>query len=402
VVIRVHLPIDALINYWSFCRDIARAIRPAGEQGLEGIDCITGKLLRAESPRVLPLLNDQWPIPAGSQLLLTSNDGRTLGQLRRNLSPGTEHVALDLPLEEPPKIIVTEFSLPSALEEQDRREIEQLLPRLPPLRYPIFDEEAKEFLKAYFALCKRPEWEPTLVTPATIERWKVEQDGIFDLHRRALQDDFSKKILFAVDDYSVPVKHLSAGSRIPRAYAIEYLNRCGIPYEDADDQNSVSGQHLTASRPDADAHISAELLDNRPPTQVPVAVNAAKATTTPASLQDADETEPPAAGNKRGRPDGLPTPSMAIAFDGFGDWNKDEWARYLTEAKWTKVAMTRPGRPGKGNPALWDPVKLALAAQKRRGISLHQYTKAFRNIASLRPWLEEWEEYMENERNYRD
>lgn len=400
---RVQLPTDPLLDYWSFCRAIARAICPAGEDGLEGIACIRGKQIRVEIRTLVSSTKDQQAMAAQSQLVLTSDDGRTLGQLLQDTSTANESGILDLQQEGQPKIVVTEFPLPYLLEDKDRFELEKLLPSLPPLRYPMSNEDIAEFMEAYRALSNRPEWEPTFVTAGDLQRAKAQQDTISDLHRKALQQDLADGRLVAVDEHNIPVKNLLVGTRIPRKYAIEYLERCGIQHSDASDQSALASLRPVFEPFDNSPQETFEAAgDKIPVAPTTVASDATNAMKTSSCVLSSDQTKPIASGKRRCQPSGLPTPEMAIAFSGLGGWGIDEWQRYLTEVKWPKEAMTHRGRPGKGGAALWDPVKLALLAQKKRDITLFQFTKVFRNTKSLKPWLEEWEEYVESDRRFRD
>ncbi|WP_211462734.1 hypothetical protein, partial [Collimonas silvisoli] len=51
---------------------------------------------------------------------------------------------------------------------------------------------------------------------------------------------------------------------------------------------------------------------------------------------------------KNGQPIGLSTPDIAAAFDGLSGWDAKKWKKNLTEAEWTKEAITHHGRAGNG------------------------------------------------------
>ena len=110
----IQLPSEMLIDCWAFCRAVARAIRPAAESGLEGIDCLVGKVITVENRTVLSSTEEQWAVEMPVQLVL-SDEGRTLRQLLPDSSTVVEPTTVGLELEEPPKVIVNEFPLHFAL-----------------------------------------------------------------------------------------------------------------------------------------------------------------------------------------------------------------------------------------------------------------------------------------------
>ncbi|WP_423193154.1 AlpA family phage regulatory protein [Cupriavidus sp. H18C2] len=126
---------------------------------------------------------------------------------------------------------VEEMWLPFALTDSERLWLEGQLPKLPPLRYPMSDEEVAAFLDAYRRVEKRPAWEPVLLTAADLERRKADQAMALARHRKALQDEFAVGIVTAVDGRYVPVPVLAMGSFIPREQAIAYLERCGLAHD---------------------------------------------------------------------------------------------------------------------------------------------------------------------------
>jgi hypothetical protein len=97
---------------------------------------------------------------------------------------------------------------------------------------------------------------------------------------------------------------------------------------------------------------------------------------------------------------GLPTPDVAAAFAGLGEWNEDQWAKNLPQAAWAKDACVREGRRGKNGAAQWDPVRLAQLATAPREITLDEWGRIFRMKDALKPWLAEWEKYESHERWY--
>ena len=388
----VQLPSEILIDCWGFCRAIARAIRPAAESGLEGIDCLVGKVITVENRTFVSPTAEQWAVEMPAQLVL-SHEGMTLRHLLPDASTVVKSAAVELPLEEPPKVIVNEFLLHFPLSVNDRAELEKILPGLPPLRYPISDEEALSFMEAYYKLSRRPEWAPILVTPGEVERWKAEQQKTFKLHLKKLQDDLSTGLLLAVDDWNVPAEHLMAGIRIPREYAIEYLKRCCIPYGGADAQNCSVAEPIIARGTNADTRVTAESIDGPTFESSPLTNNTPNSANAPTAPQHVDQSGSIKSENEKSLP-GLPTPDIAAAFDGLSRWDRSDWARYLTEARWTADAMVVPGRRGKGGAARWNPALLAALAQEIRGIPDYEFTHVFRNNERLRPWAKEWDDHL--------
>lgn len=227
--VRVNLPSGALISCRDFCQAIARAICPAGEEGIEGIDCIVGKTMKGVGT-LLPSKSSgsRWP-PVSIQTVLTSNDGRTLEQLLvRHDDAATEEAQLLLP-ESVPWAVYEQY-LPCELNDADRRILEQLLPQLPPLRYPISDDDAAAFISAYINLRGRPEWMPRLVTAATIERRKAEQAKVMRDHQEALQEEVANGRMAALDGRHARVAALSIGCHFTREEAIGYLDRHGMAH----------------------------------------------------------------------------------------------------------------------------------------------------------------------------
>lgn len=149
----VTLPSGALIDYQRFCPSIAQALHPADEQDLVGVQCITGKIVTHHVPMEPAARVGVRPGEAGMQSVLISDDGRTLDQLSKGRN-GTEGGNSALDLMEPVGAQVVELSLPYALTDDDRRELEKLLPQLPALRYPISEDE--EVARAYAAKTRPP------------------------------------------------------------------------------------------------------------------------------------------------------------------------------------------------------------------------------------------------------
>lgn len=224
----VQLPTEPLIDYGLFCKRIAQAICPAGEQNLEGIDCIEGKRITCHVVLPAPVCDEEKrSVTPGWQSVLLSDDGRTLDQLCLD-QPDAASSQPFLPLGGQLNHQVFELPLPYKLTDDDRRLMEELLPDLPALHYPMSESDVATFMSAYVKLPNRPTWEPNLVTAATIAKRQAEQDTVMRHHQKALQDELAHGRLVAVDANHVPVARLAVGAFIPRDQAIAYLDRYGI------------------------------------------------------------------------------------------------------------------------------------------------------------------------------
>lgn len=221
---QIHLPDGPLIDCMDFCNAIAKAICPASEQELKNVDCITGKLVTHNVAHPTPKRGDEkWPVTAALQCVLLSDDGHTLDQLDAAASSTPL-----LPFGGGLGHDVVEVTLPYKLTDQDRQLMEELFADLPALHYPMSDDEVAIFMRAYFDLPNRPDWEPILVTAATIEQRQVKQDTIMLHHQKALQDELTRRRVVAVDSNHVRVAKLAFGAFLPRDQAIAYLDRHGI------------------------------------------------------------------------------------------------------------------------------------------------------------------------------
>lgn len=252
--VRVELSSGPLIEFSDFCHAIAQAICPADEQPLEGMRCVVGRRTRRSfTVRRLPDGNGQ--PPAGEFQVGPISDG-ALFHSQSILEPwcpdgeGAVESPVDASQDQ-----VREAWLPFALSDSDRCWLEGVLPQLPPLRYPISDEEAAAFLTAYRDLKERPEWEPMLMTTAEMERRRDGQAAVLARQREALQAEFKRGNIAAVDSMYVPVPVLTTGSYIPREQAVAYLDRCGLVPEGNDAeteaqfprQETESGQKATSA-----------------------------------------------------------------------------------------------------------------------------------------------------------
>lgn len=142
--------------------------------------------------------------------------------------------ALELPLEPGQPRQMVELSMPYRLDENDRRALQEILPNLPQLQYPISDADKAAFLDAWFRLKERPAWEPVLVTTAYVERRKAAQPAALAEHQQALQAEFKSGRIDALNAHHVPVPVLMGGSFISRQQAIAYLERRGFSYVSAE------------------------------------------------------------------------------------------------------------------------------------------------------------------------
>ncbi len=229
--VRVKLPPGDLIEYGSLCRAISQAVVPADEQQLEGMACIIGKSVRIQTAMPPPA-----PCGAASmacfQGILFSSDGRTLDQRLESNGNGVDESHSQVLLCDPVNVAVTEFELPFDLSEDDRSALEEVLPKLPMLRYPMSEEERGAFMTAYCELKDHPPWVPILVTSATLVQRKEHQDEVMRKHQHALRKAFQLEKLNAVDRSYVRVMELSMDCYFPRDQAIAYLRWNGMDYSD--------------------------------------------------------------------------------------------------------------------------------------------------------------------------
>ncbi|WP_122828935.1 hypothetical protein [Burkholderia pseudomallei] len=114
--------------------------------------------------------------------------------------------------------------------DDDWRLLEKILPDLPPLRYPMSEEERAVFMAAYCAHPSRPAWMPDLVTDVIISRRKAEQAKFIADQHRTMQHEIWTGRLALVNAYHTPVATPMVGAFIPRAQAVAYMERFGIPY----------------------------------------------------------------------------------------------------------------------------------------------------------------------------
>lgn len=274
--VRVNLPPGALIEYHSFCKAIAQAAYPVRGQGLEGIECIVGKVVKHQIPMAQPAINQSWPSQAGFEPALLSQDGLTLDQLLVSEQHGTrEHVALELPFADATHPAVVEFSLPYQLDDRDRRALEVVLPQLPALRYPMTEDDAIAFMDAYFRLPNHPAWEPVLMTAAYVEQQRGLREQHFDKVLQALREEFAAGRLQACTQSGLPVKAMTLRCYIPRQSAIAYLDRYGLAH-DSNVSDETTGQrsvpeHVGSAVTTAAVLVSAQGLETPQPQGDPAA-----------------------------------------------------------------------------------------------------------------------------------
>lgn len=186
--IRVKLPSGPLIHYLKFCRLIAEAVCPI-DKDLAGIKCVSAKIYPPDVP--------------------------------------TPHFGTGVPY---------------SLDETDRQALAKVLPKLPPLRHPMSEEEAASFMAAYVNLPKRPEWIPLLVNEETILGRKIEYNKIVDRHLEALREEHKAGRVVPVSASHAPLNAVEIGAYLTRKDAIAYLVRHGLAYDDEDARKSPGSE----------------------------------------------------------------------------------------------------------------------------------------------------------------
>ncbi|MBO7930560.1 hypothetical protein J6358_12475 [Burkholderia pseudomallei] len=207
----VKLPSGPLIHYWKFCRLIAEALQPINKNP-KGIDCVEAK-----------------SYPAGVPSPYAGTD------------------------------------VPHDLDEADRQELAKVLPKLPPLKYPMSEEDIASFTEAYAKLPNRPMWVPVLVTKDTILGRKIKHDQIMDRHIAAIRKECRAGRLVPVDANHVPLEAVEIGAHLSRKDAIAYLEQHGLAYDDEDARKSP-GSEIKSSTTVGKAKLSQsdrELLPQR-------------------------------------------------------------------------------------------------------------------------------------------
>lgn len=211
---RVVLPDSALIGLWDLSKAIARAVQPVAEDGASGIACVTAKLVDSGIPRT-NLLADQ-----RGNVLATDSEQEVQAE-----PLATDTLWLSFPLDA-----------------EDSRRLEEFLPELPELRYPISDARRREFLAAYRQLAgRRLNWEPVLLTKNDVERQQDRQDEVRRGHVAALRDAFDSGRLAVYDANHIPVERIvfTTDCFIPRYSALAYLQQLGLAVFDTGSSEPV-------------------------------------------------------------------------------------------------------------------------------------------------------------------
>lgn len=248
--VRVKLPAGPLVEFLALTQAIAEAVCPTGERGLNGIECVTGMLVPGHYP--IPDTT-QWgsmPFEIAYQSELVSEDGRPLDQLRTSEARPNSPDAGQLSLGAGSPVPLHRIAYPFKLTDADRNELQKVLPQLPPLRYPMSDDERDAFMEAYCNLPNKPMWLPSLVTEETVNRLKGEQHEVLMRHQRALREAHKAGQIASVNAYHEPLAGMTAGTYIPRAQVIAYLGHYGLDFADA-----TAGHEETAVVPDGDEDI---------------------------------------------------------------------------------------------------------------------------------------------------
>lgn len=209
---KVTLPAGPLIEYHSLCKAIAEATYPVRQQGFEGIECVVGKMSKPR-PQDVSADTDATDRAVPGQALLAKAALPSIWQEVGAFQEGRE------------------LAFPYALDETDRIVLEGLLPKLPPLRYPIAEGEAAAFMQAYSELPNRPAWEPILMTEADVIQQDRLQEQHFDNVLQALRDEFAAGRLIACTQTGLPVKAMTLRCFVPRQSAIDYLHRYGLAHD---------------------------------------------------------------------------------------------------------------------------------------------------------------------------
>ena len=216
---RVKLPPGDVIDIYDLCSAIAQALCPTDQ--LEDIDCIVGGLIRVPAA----LAGDRLSIPPDVAKMVEA----TLAAASSTPSATAESdfTKREFPCQPLPSGTGA-VELPIVLTDDDRRWLEEILPKLPRLCHPISDKEAEMFLTAYRGLPDRRAWEPSLITAVGFSRRKMEHDNVFMLHRSVIERMFEGGQLIAFDRQHCPISVLTVRSLISRSTAIAYLQRNGL------------------------------------------------------------------------------------------------------------------------------------------------------------------------------
>ncbi|CAJ7479756.1 phage transcriptional regulator AlpA [Burkholderia pseudomallei] len=195
----VELGEKALISLWDLARAIARVKRPVAAEGTIGIDCVEMKYWDTGIPHYSTESADSFPVDVS-----TSVSGK------KTLWNSSE------------------------LNNEERRRLAELLPKLPELRCPMDEVQREQFLTAYRELVDgRWHWEPLLLTEADVARQQAAQQELQFDQINALRDGFESGKLVVCDARHVPIKRITFTSEcfVSKRTAIEYLEGIGVPYQ---------------------------------------------------------------------------------------------------------------------------------------------------------------------------
>lgn len=247
---RVKLPAGPLIEFLTLTQAIAEAICPTGERGLSGVECVTGKLVPGHYPIPDTAQWGSMPYEVAYQSELVSDDGRPLDQLINSEAQSIPVAAGQLSFGGGAPVPIHRFAYPYKLTDADRSELQKVLPQLPPLRYPMSEDERDAFMEAYCNLSNKPMWLPTLVTDETVNRLKGEQHAVLMGLQRALREAHKAGQISSVSAHYKPLAGMMAGTYIPREQATAYLGRHGLAFTDA-----TTGGEKSALEPVSDESI---------------------------------------------------------------------------------------------------------------------------------------------------
>lgn len=305
--VRVKLPAGPLIELTNFCNAIAEALRPTAVRHFEGIECIIAKMQKFYQPMAAPDGSAERLLAGQSNSTLPGKANDKPGQpLQERREAEEQHLSEVSHASDSQQQVVGLSEAPYPLTEDERRVLSRMLPSLPPLRYPIADDDKAAFLDGWSGLSDRPAWEPILMSAADLERYKMEQREIQIRHHRALRDEFARGRLAAVNAAHTPIVALAPGSFILRDSAVAYLSRCGLAV--ADDEVGVDIERHDQSPEPTYAPASMPL---EAPTSVVTKSVVPTRDESEGCIVDVKETD---LNSKSGRVDavGLPQPSIGV------------------------------------------------------------------------------------------
>lgn len=98
--------------------------------------------------------------------------------------------------------------------------------------------------------------------------------------------------------------------------------------------------------------------------------------------------------NKTKRREGLPTPQIAVLFDG-APYPEHEWGkRTPNERKWLKSALLAKGAQG-GAPAMWCPLTLGRLVWEKYPNHQNKLKRTFQQNPVLASWRDEWDQFLD-------